>query len=141
MNKAITKAKEPKITRKQRLFLKLYFETGNATRSALSAYDTDDYGVAANIASENLKKLQSPIKTWMEAKGFSLQTLCSVLAEGLKATKVKTSLTEPDKVVPDFMARHKYLETASKWLKVDDGSKPEEGKLSRRVVAEEFFSD
>jgi len=34
--------------------------------------------------------------------------------EGLEATKIIISHTEPDKEVPDFLIRHKYLETGYK---------------------------
>jgi len=41
--------------------------------------------------------------------------LVQVGREGLEATKIVTSPTEKDKVVPDFYARHQYLETALKY--------------------------
>lgn len=40
--------------------------------------------------------------------------LAQVHAEGLDATKIKTSLTEPDLEVADYPTRHKYLETGYK---------------------------
>lgn len=45
-----------KLTHKQKVFIEEYVETGNATQSALKAYDTDDELVAASIGSENLTK-------------------------------------------------------------------------------------
>ena len=45
-----------KLTPKQKKFADKYLETGNGTRSALAAYDTEDYQTAASIAEENLKK-------------------------------------------------------------------------------------
>ncbi len=47
---------KPKLTAKQRKFADKYIETGNATQSALQAYNTDDYSTAANIGSDNLNK-------------------------------------------------------------------------------------
>lgn len=44
------------ITPKQKKFAKAYIETGNATQSALIAYDTTSLDVAKNIGSENLTK-------------------------------------------------------------------------------------
>lgn len=41
-------------------------------------------------------------------------TLVQVHKEGLKATRIHTSHTEPDKVIPDYAVRHKYLETGYK---------------------------
>ena len=40
--------------------------------------------------------------------------LTQVTKEGLEATMVKTSLTEPDRTLPDFAVRQRYLETALK---------------------------
>jgi len=117
--KALT-TREPKLTFKQKKFLKLYFESGNGTKAALASYDTDDPKAASVIATENLAKLRNPIKTYLEMNGLSLKQLMEILTGGLKATKVKTSLTEPDREVDDWPTRHKYLQTASKWLGVDD---------------------
>lgn len=43
-------------TPKQKKFADTYIDTGNGTRAALEAYDTDKEEVAAVIASENLRK-------------------------------------------------------------------------------------
>ena len=40
--------------------------------------------------------------------------LVKVAKEGLSATMVKTSLTEPDRVIPDYSVRQRYLETVLK---------------------------
>jgi len=54
-----TKKKNPKrISKKQKEFVKEFVETGNATKSALKTYDTEDYDTAANIGYGNLKKPQ-----------------------------------------------------------------------------------
>ena len=45
-----------KLTKKQRKFVNEYADTGNGTKSALLAYDTDSPRVAEAIASENLSK-------------------------------------------------------------------------------------
>ena len=44
-----------KLTPKQKIFVEEYLKTGNATKSALKAYDTN-YNTASVIASENLEK-------------------------------------------------------------------------------------
>ena len=131
----VPEVKEPKLTKKQRDFLKLYFETGNGVQSAMKVYDTDNYGTAGAIACENLKKLKNPIKLFMEANGFSLKVLLSVLADGLQAKKLEDLSGEK---VPDHAIRHKYLETASKWLGVNKEN-DEPDNLKKRIVAEEFF--
>lgn len=44
-----------KLTKKQKAFADEYITTGNGTKSALKAYETNDYSTAGNIASDNLK--------------------------------------------------------------------------------------
>lgn len=104
--------KKLSLTLKQRSFLREYFKTGNATLAALKVYDTDDYFSAASIASQNLKKLKKPIQVMMEAKGLSIGKLVNVLLEGLEAIKTRGF----NKEIPDYPVRHKYMETASRWL-------------------------
>jgi hypothetical protein len=121
--------KQPKLTMKQRKFLKLYFETGNGTQAALAAYDTDDPRAASVIAAENLAKLREPVRALMEAKGISVGRLIEILDEGLQANKVVSAqvlvkqdgsvLKKEDEgmiEVPDHFVRRLYVETAAKWL-------------------------
>jgi len=42
------------------------------------------------------------------------ELLMKVQVEGLNATTIKSSFSEPDKEVKDFSVRHKYLDTAYK---------------------------
>lgn len=116
------------LTLKQKAFLKRYLETGNGTKAALEVYDTEDINTAAAIASETLRKLKSPIRTFMESKGISLGYLCTVLEEGLRAKRVISAVNTNKQAtgadtdfieVPDHEVRHKYLTTASKWLGID----------------------
>ena len=138
MKTAIDKVKEPKLTLKQRKWLAEYFKTGNATKAALVAYDTSDPEVASVIASQNLTKLREPVKSYMEFNGLSLGTLVESVKEGLAANKVLSAVVIQRKdsstsqaegelpiansrstdfiEVPDHIARHKYVETAAKWL-------------------------
>lgn len=52
------KAKEPRLTLKQKLFIQEYIKTnGNGTQSALRAYNTESAEVASSIAKENLRKV------------------------------------------------------------------------------------
>ena len=48
--------KKPKLTPKQKVFVEEYVKTKNATKAAQKAYDTEDYGTARSIGSENLTK-------------------------------------------------------------------------------------
>lgn len=43
-------------TKKQQVFIEEYVATGNGTKAALKAYDTEDNMTAASIANENLNK-------------------------------------------------------------------------------------
>lgn len=53
------------------------------------------------------------VKELIEAK-LPNEELFDVHREGLYATKIHGSMTEPDRVVVDFQTRHKYLETGYK---------------------------
>lgn len=103
------------LTLKQRNWLKLYLELGNATEAAMRVYDCKDRDSASNIGWENVRKLE--YADFLEEAGITDVLLQKKIIEGLEADRVKTSLTEPDKVVPDYPTRHKYLETALKLKK------------------------
>lgn len=113
---AIDEKQRRKLTKKQRKWLKLYLETGDATDSAIKAYRCKNRGTAANIGSQLRKSLK--VDDLLEDAGVTDQALTVRLREGLLATK-------PSKIgeVVDFDTRHKYLETALK-LK---------GKLNNKV--------
>lgn len=105
------------LTIKQKMFLKEYFKTGNATEAARKSYDCKSDGTAANIGSENLIKLQIPVRALMEKHGLSLGTLIVKLGEGLEAKKLHGT-GDNFVEIEDYAVRHKYLETAAKWLGV-----------------------
>ena len=117
--------KERELTLKQRKWLKLYLELGNATEAAAQVYDCKDRDSANAIGSENLAKLS--YTDFMEAAGVTDKLLQDKLLEGLESTKpisalilvsgdkpMKTKDNEGQIEVPDFAIRHKYLETALK---------------------------
>jgi hypothetical protein len=60
--------------------------------------------------------------------------LAKVHVEGLAAMKISSSMTEPDRIVPDFSTRHKYLDSAYK-LK---GSYAPEKSVVVRTTAKEL---
>jgi len=64
---------------------------------------------------KNPNKLAST-KTWQQLLDEYLPDtdLVRVAKEGLNATMVKTSMTEPDRVVNDYAVRQRYLETTLK---------------------------
>src|SRR3990167_4017151 len=118
------------LTLKQRKWLSVYLEKGNATEAAMQSYDCKgDREVAANIGYENLRKLD--YTDFMEVAGVTDKLLQEKLLEGLGATKqlgarkiiqqsrgmheIKaeaTSETDDFIEVEDYAIRHKYLETA-----------------------------
>jgi len=137
--------KEPKLTPKQSRFLKLYLDPasktfGNGTLSALEVYDTDNYFTASAIATENLQKLRNPTKALMEAKGIDLDKLLVVLNDGLKAQKIVTSPSKGDKEVADHAVRHKYLETAARWLGTESSDQPT-NQVNVQINANKFFEE
>ena len=71
-----------KLTKKQKDFTDEFTKTGNATRSALKVYNTEDYSTAGNIGSENLKipKIQKAIADIIqETKGGTDKELINKL--------------------------------------------------------------
>ena len=113
MKKKIVKNRKKELTIKQAKFLKEYFKTGNGTQAAMSAYDTNNPVTAATIASQNLRKLQDPVKVLMEAKGLSLGKLIDVVDGATIATK-QEDLSGAR--VADHTVRLKAVNIASKWL-------------------------
>lgn len=115
-----------KLTLKQRRWLDLYIKTGNATEATIQSYACKNRNSATALASENLRKLN--IGEAMEKYGITDQYLLSKLKEGLDSTRTisakiimkgggnrdATSQTDDFIDVPDFNARHKYLELALK---------------------------
>jgi len=107
----------PKLTVKQRKWLDVYIETGNATEAAMQAYNCKDRNSAKSIGFELLTKLD--FGTLMELMGLSDSRLLKKADEGLEATRTisvmtgsKAKGTDTDFIdVPDYAIRHKYLET------------------------------
>lgn len=112
------------LTIKQRKWLKLYLELGNATEAAMQVYDCKDRESAGSIGFENLQKLD--FADLMEEGGITDTKLNKVLDEGLEANRVISAMNTGKQAtgatadfidVPDHAVRHKYLETALKLKK------------------------
>ena len=101
------------LTIKQNKFLKVYFETGNATKAALAAYDTDDPKVASVIGAENLVKLKDVVRHIMEKKGLDLGWMIDRVYGAGDATKWNDFTGERE---PDHAIRLKAVEVAERWL-------------------------
>lgn len=116
--------KLPKLTKKQRGFVKDYVETENGTQSALKNYDIESpqpEKVANAIAVENL--LKPSIINAIEVKRKSLKQalLDKGIDENYLAGKVNVLLTATDeKGNTDFTAVDKGLKHASSWYGVED---------------------
>lgn len=96
-------------TLKQKKAAAITLENGGVVSSAML-----EAGYSPAMAKNPQKLTES--KGWQELLKDYLpdKTLIEVHQEGLLATKIVTSPTEPDSEVPDFPTRHKYLETAYK---------------------------
>lgn len=125
------------LTLKQRKWLRVYLETGNATEAAVQIYDCKDRESAATIGWENLRKLD--FSDLLEDSGITDKYLSIKLKEGLEATKrINIALssyngsTQNDEnqsviEIPDYLVRHKYLETTLKLKKrLDQGKSGQE---------------
>jgi hypothetical protein len=115
-SEAINEKQKRKLTRKQKKWLKIYIETGNATEAALKAYNVKNNTIASQMGSQLRKSLG--VDELLEDAGVTDQQLTVRLREGLMATK-QSKVGE----IIDYDTRHKYLETALK-LK---------GKLNNKV--------
>ena len=115
-----TKPKRPPKTIKEKKFVKEYIKTGNATEAAARVYDVSSRNVANAIGNENLAKLS--FTDLMDKMGITDEKLNLVLEEGLAATRSISAIAGTEANggtvdfvdVPDFMVRHKYLETGLK---------------------------
>jgi phage terminase small subunit len=112
------------LTLKQRKWIKVYLECGNATEAAMQVYDVKNRDSANAIGSENLAKLS--YQEFLEEAGITDNLIQKKIMEGLDATKVVSAVKTNREAgadstdfidVPDFMARHKYLETVLKLKK------------------------
>jgi|ERR1051325_82823 hypothetical protein len=94
--------------KQKRAFKELAVNGGNITAAMRSA------GYAESITNDTRKLTNS--KGFQELLNEYLpdELLTNVHLQGLRATRIHTSHTEPDKEIPDFGVRHKYLETAYK---------------------------
>lgn len=81
---------KPKLTPKQAKFVEGIAKGKPPTVSALEAYDTDNYGVAATIASENMNKqnVKDALVPILEKHMISLDSAIAPIGKALTATKV-----------------------------------------------------
>lgn len=90
------------MTLKQKLFIKTYLESFNATEAAFTVYKVNDRNVAGVIGYENLRKpkIQEEIQRLLTAGGLDLESVIQNLARIANAkvdrvsgeTKLKANL-------------------------------------------------
>lgn len=126
------------LTEKQKKFLVNKAEGMSSQKAALEAGYAP--GVAKNANSQILDKAGVK-ERWLdilEKHGISEDLAAKKIKEGLEAYRLSTSLTEPDKVVPDFATRHKYLETTLEQLgrKAKDSTPPMQIAFFNNITVE-----
>lgn len=110
--KKIEKENEIKLTIKQAVFFEEWLNNGgNGVRASMKAYDTTDYQSAGQIAYENLKKLENPMRFYMEHKGIGMGRISEVLTDALEAEKWNDFTGEKEK---DHHIRLKAVERIAK---------------------------
>lgn len=149
---AAIKQKRPPKTIKEKKFVREYIKTGNATEAAARVYDVSSRDVANAIGNENLAKLS--FTDLMDKMGITDEKLTRVLDEGLESKRSISAIAGTEAnggtvdfvEVPDFMVRHKYLETAFKLKdkfptsRIDHTTKGEKIE-SNTIVLTEFSDD
>lgn len=125
MQKEKTTSKLPKLTKKQRGFVKDYVISENGTQAAKKNYNVGNDLTAAVIASENLNKpyIAEAIENLKKsiADGIPDDLLLQKHLEGLDATSVRFTPEGEQIDVDDYAIRHKYIESAYKLKKLIGG--------------------
>jgi hypothetical protein len=108
----LTPAKKDDLTEKEKLFLKYYTDEkqetfGNGVKSAMKVWPDQEYDSAKTTAYRVLTKTEVKIKDLLEKKGLSEGKIVGKIAEWLEAKKIKSSMTEPDKIVEDYQTQLK----------------------------------
>ena len=107
---------ERELTPRQRKWLSVFMQTGNATEAAMQAYDCANRHSARQIGYTTRKALCGRLNDAMDEAGLSDAVLLKTLKEGLEAVEVVTASHEgqiqDERAFPDFVARHRYLDMA-----------------------------
>jgi len=126
-----------KTTLKQRLWLKHYMATKNATEAAMQVYECKDRNSARVIGAENLAKLN--FDELMDAIGLTDEYLLKHGQEGIEKPVKTVIVNGQTKLLPDYGTRHKYYDTALRLKKKLSNSLELTGKdgspLQLQVVA------
>jgi len=93
-------------------FKKYYIETGEATTAMLKVNPKLKLISAKEQGTRLLKRID--ISDILEAQKVTDEVLVKTLKDGLEATRPLVTPEAPPEYIPDFKARHKYLETGLK---------------------------
>ena len=109
-------SKGDSLTIKQRKWLVVYMDTGNATEAAMQIYDCENRETASVIGSENLVKLKGKFSDVMDMAGLSDEFLAMKLREGMDAEKVEIAKHQgkilDEKTYIDYPTRKSYIDLA-----------------------------
>jgi len=122
------------LTRKQQIFVQEIGKGKNPTKAAAIAYNTNHPNTQA---ADNLAKayIREAIVAELEMAGVTKAKIASVINQGLDAKKIHTSPTGPDKEVPDWQARHRFVDTAAKLFDLYPDKKIKVDRRSANIEA------
>jgi hypothetical protein len=108
-----------KLTLKQRLWLKYYFETFNQTEAARKAgYKCKNDDHFRNIGTQNYAKLRPHIEKWLDENGLSDTYLKIKIVEGMEATEERffqfQGIVTDSREVTAWETRRKYVDMGCK---------------------------
>ncbi len=125
------------MTQKQLLAAEKMLENGgNITKAMLDVgYSPASANNPQNlIKSKGFQQLKEQYKDKLVALGLNGEKLATKMTEWIDATKVSTSLTEPDRIVPDYQTQLK----AADMLREDFGLKSKDNFLQQFNVGGEM---
>lgn len=93
-------------------FKKYYIQTGEATAAMMKVNPKLKLQSAGEQGKRLLKRID--ISDVLEAQEVTDEVLVKTLKNGLEATRPLVTPEAPPEYIPDFKARHKYLETGLK---------------------------
>lgn len=139
----IQQKKLPKLTKKQRGFVKDYVESENGTQSVLKNYGVKNAKVASVVAVENLAKPSIIQAIEVKRKSLKEALIARGITEDYLAEKVDVLLTAVDKDgVEDYTAIDKGLKHATSiYGVIDPTEKRQEGNTYNFLFSPEVKSE
>jgi len=123
--------KERELTIKQQKWLKLYIQTGNATKAAQEAYNCSTDDSASQIGHQNVRKLQdhARMREALDMANLGVPRILKTASEGLDAIQVASN----GQMVADYRARQRYLDTL---LKLRDAFPARKQEITAKVAVD-----